>query len=282
MSSLESASQWPFADRWPTDLFLLRHGQPDRDKVKRPSVKRPGWRERVQKIDKNQALKEIGLRQSRAAGERLATIAPFAGYCLSGDCLRHTQTSEELVKAYPESKRPLVVSDHHLRERDRGLDSPILISKQDFYEQFRKEALLRDTAPSKWQPRKGEHYEVPQFRLNQILFYFALDRPYEKQLIISTSGEMCISAFNNYYLGNMSDEQLVQGFGPGMPAIEYELTAITEYTKRNPFDEYAPHSELYSHMRVRTPNPLNPEGDLAWDTGWLPIQRPISGQGIQK
>lgn len=263
------------ANFWPNDLFLLRHADPDRDDVQRPNVEEPGWYQETQLIDMYQELKQdIGFRQGRAVGQRLAREAPLARFCLSGDADRHLQTSWELVKMYPESNRPTVVPTFLLRERNRGADSPILISKSEFYEQFLREAEIRETTPSKWQPRMGEPYKGAQIRLNMALMFFSMQCPHEEQLIVSTSGEMCIASFNNPLLGNMSDEQLVQGFGPGMPAKEYELTAITHYTKRNPFDKEDPNvAELYTHMRVMTPNPANPEGELAWDTGWLPIER---------
>lgn len=93
---------------------------------------------------------------------------------------------------------------------------------------------------------------------------------------VSTSGEFCITALNNPHLGNMSDSELVQGFGPDMPILDYGLTAITHYTKReNPDDMNDPNrTEGYGYLRVMTPNPKEPEGDLLWDTGWRPITPP--------
>lgn len=263
-------------DLWPTDLYLLRHAKPDRENVPRPDVNDPDWEIETQLIDRYQDLDPLGFRQAVAVGQRLAVIAPFAEFCISSDSDRSLQTSWEVVAQYPEARRPVVVDDSLARERYRGADSPILISKDTHTEQFPDKAKIRATTPSQWYPRGGEPFASVHLRQNMLLDFFSMYRPNEKQLIISTSGEFCIAAFNNPNLGNMSDAQLVEGFGPGMPATEYELTAITRYTKRlDPENEGDTNiTDTYGYMRVMTPNAAEPEGDLAWDTGWLPVSRP--------
>lgn len=266
----------PKVSSWPTDLYLLRHAQPNRDNVPRPDMNNPDWEIETYLIDKYQELKEgIGPRQARAAGVRLAGMAPVARFCLSGDLDRNLQTAWEVVAQYPEESRPQVIDQPLVRERYRGEDSPILISKKEFYERFPEQAAIRETTPSLWHPRGGMPYLGSQIRLAAALddFVLAGKRENERQLLISTSGEFCIAQFNSPYLGNMSDEELVRGFGPGMPALEYEMTAITRYTKReDPENEQDMHiTDHYGYMRVMTPNPEQPEGELTWDTGWIPI-----------
>jgi len=236
----------------------------------------PNWEIETYLIDKSQELKEgIGFHQGRVLGSRLAKIAPMARYCLSGDLDRNLQTAWEVVAQYPEGSRPQVIDHPLVRERYRGADSPILISKKEFYEQFPEQAAIRETTPSLWHPRGGMPYQGSHLRLAWALDSFVLEdkRENERQLLISTSGEFCIAQFNSPYLGNMSDQELIRGFGPGMPAVEYEMTAITRYTKReDPENEDDSHiTDHYGYMRVMTPNPLLPEGELAWDTDWIPI-----------
>jgi broad specificity phosphatase PhoE len=190
------------ADRWPSDLWLIRHGESSGN-VARDVAEADGLPKiDIDTRDMDVPLSDVGEHQARALGTWVSSLAPDQrpAHALASPYMRAEQTARLAL-----GDATNLVLDERLREREFGILDRL--TRAGITEQFPEQAAARAFLGKFWhRPPGGESWADVALRLRS--FLDSLGREYAGEHVAIVSHQVVILVFR-YLLERLTEAEVL-------------------------------------------------------------------------
>jgi probable phosphoglycerate mutase len=169
---------------WPERLWLVRHGESTGNVANAQAYSTGAEQLDLDLADPEVPLTELGRRQARALGQRLAEELPAGpDLCLASTYRRTRQTAREVLAAAGWDDVPLRL-DERLRDREQGILDRLTQRgiKARFPEEARRRAAL---GKFYYRPPGGESWADVALRIRSLLQDLRVDHTGQRVLLVT-------------------------------------------------------------------------------------------------